>query len=38
MNNRSITYVEDELGPRTLSPNSVLNVKDQYQLQDVDSL
>ena len=30
MNNRPITYVEDELGPRTLSPNSILNVNDQY--------
>ena len=38
MNNRPITYVEDELGPRTLSPNSILNVKDQYLLQDVEDI
>ena len=37
MNNRPITYVEDELGPCTLSPNSILNVKDQYLLQDDDN-
>ena len=38
MNNRPITYVEDELAPRTLSPNSILNVKDQYLLQDVEDI
>ena len=38
VNNRPITYVEDELGPRTLSPNSILNVKDQYLFQDVEDI
>ena len=38
MSNHLITYVEDELGPRTLCPNSILNVKDQYLLQDVEDI
>ena len=38
MNNRPITYVEDELGSLTLSQNSILNVKDQYLLQDVEDI
>ena len=38
MNNCSITYAEDELGPCTLSPNSILRVKDQYLLQDVEDI
>ena len=38
MHNRPITYVEDELGQRTLSPNSIMNVKDQYLLQDLEDV
>ena len=33
-NNRPITYVEDDLGPRTFTPNAILYIKDQHLLEN----
>ena len=37
-NNRPITYVEDDLGPRTLTPNTILYTKDQHLLENDEDI
>ena len=38
MTNRPITYVKDEPRPQILTPNSIMDVKDQYLSQDIENI
>ena len=37
-NNRPITYLEDDLGPRTLTPNAILYIKDLHLLENDEDI
>ena len=37
-NNRPITCVEDDLGPRKLTPNAILYMKDQHLLENDEGI
>ena len=37
-NNRPITYVKDDLGPRTLTPNAIFYIEDQHLLENDENI